>query len=227
MKKQNDTIGYVYILTNPSFKDDWVKIGRSSRPVDIRSKELDNTAVPLPFDIYATIKSTKYKDIEKLVHKMLDRLTNFRIRRNREFFNVNPQVVLDIFYDIASTIDDAVVECANEKNIDCSDDKTNLSKNLEDGVVKHKKPRPPFKFSMVNIPIGEKITFIYGDINVKVANDNQVEYQGKLYKLSTFAKTFMPNEKRIASSAYQGPKYFKYKGEILDDMRTRLEAEKE
>lgn len=34
--------GYVYILTNPSFKEDWVKIGKSSRPVDARSKELDN-----------------------------------------------------------------------------------------------------------------------------------------------------------------------------------------
>lgn len=34
--------GYVYILTNPSFKEDWIKIGKSSRPVDIRSKDLDN-----------------------------------------------------------------------------------------------------------------------------------------------------------------------------------------
>ena len=33
--------GYVYILTNPSFREDWVKIGKSSRPVDVRSKELD------------------------------------------------------------------------------------------------------------------------------------------------------------------------------------------
>ena len=47
--------GYVYILTNPSFKEDWVKIGKSSRPVDVRSKELDNTAVPLPFEIFATM----------------------------------------------------------------------------------------------------------------------------------------------------------------------------
>lgn len=37
--------GYVYILTNLSFKEDWVRIGKSSRPVDMRSKELDNTAV--------------------------------------------------------------------------------------------------------------------------------------------------------------------------------------
>ena len=43
--------GYVYILTNPSFKEDWIKIGKSSRPVNLRSKELDNTAVPLPFKI--------------------------------------------------------------------------------------------------------------------------------------------------------------------------------
>ena len=26
--------GYVYILTNPSFKEDWVKIGRSSVSVE-------------------------------------------------------------------------------------------------------------------------------------------------------------------------------------------------
>lgn len=24
--------GYIYILTNPSFREDWVKIGMSSRP---------------------------------------------------------------------------------------------------------------------------------------------------------------------------------------------------
>lgn len=101
--------GYVYILTNPSFREDWVKIGKSSRPVDIRSKELDNTAVPLPFEIFATIKTCKYNEVEKLVHKTIDRLTDLRIRQNREFFNVSPQMALDIFRDIATTIDDAEV----------------------------------------------------------------------------------------------------------------------
>ena len=32
--------GFVYILTNPSFREDWVKIGKSARAVDVRSKEL-------------------------------------------------------------------------------------------------------------------------------------------------------------------------------------------
>jgi hypothetical protein len=86
----NKEPGYVYILTNPSFREDWVKIGKSSRPVDVRSKELDNTAVPLPFEIFATMKTAKYNEVEKLVHKTIDRLTDLRIRQNREFFNVAP-----------------------------------------------------------------------------------------------------------------------------------------
>ena len=64
--------GYVYILTNPSFREDWVKIGKSSRPVDVRSKELDNTAVPLPFEIYATLKTAKFDKVEKQIHKQID-----------------------------------------------------------------------------------------------------------------------------------------------------------
>lgn len=58
----NKEAGYVYIPTNPSFREDWVKIGKSSRPVDVRSKELDNTAVPLPIEIFATMKITKYNE---------------------------------------------------------------------------------------------------------------------------------------------------------------------
>ena len=108
MEKTSEA-GYVYILTNPSFREDWVKIGKSSRPVDIRSKELDNTAVPLPFEIFATIKTVKYNEVEKLVHKIIDNLTDFRIRQNREFFNVAPQKALEIFKEIAQTIDDAII----------------------------------------------------------------------------------------------------------------------
>lgn len=101
--------GYVYILTNPSFREDWVKIGKSSRPVDVRSKELDNTAVPLPFEIYATMKTVKYNEAEKLVHRYIERFTNLRIRNNREFFNVKPEEALEIFYEVASLLDDAII----------------------------------------------------------------------------------------------------------------------
>ena len=111
--------GYVYILTNPSFREDWVKIGKSSRPVDVRSKELDNTAVPLPFEIYATMKTVKYNEAEKLVHRYIERFTNLRIRNNREFFNVKPEEALEIFYEVASLLDDAIIcEPYNKKYFD-------------------------------------------------------------------------------------------------------------
>ena len=106
----NKEPGYVYILTNPSFREDWVKIGKSSRPVNVRSKELDNTAVPLPFEIFATMKTVKYNDAEKLVHRYIERFTNLRIRSNREFFNVQPEEALEIFREVATLLDDAEIE---------------------------------------------------------------------------------------------------------------------
>lgn len=107
---KEDKQGYVYILTNPSFREDWVKIGKSSRPVDVRSKELDNTAVPLPFEIYATMKTSKYSQAEKLIHNYIQRFSNLRIRRNREFFNVSPETALSIFYEVSEVLDDAEIE---------------------------------------------------------------------------------------------------------------------
>ena len=104
-------VGYVYILTNPSFREDWIKIGKSGRSVDVRSNELDNTAVPLPFEIFATLKTVKYHQVERLVHKTIDRLTDLRIRQNREFFNIEPHVALDILRDIALTMRASEILC--------------------------------------------------------------------------------------------------------------------
>lgn len=125
--------GYVYILTNPSFREDWVKIGKSSRPVDIRSKELDNTAVPLPFEIFATMKTTKYSEAEKLIHRYIERFTKLRIRDNREFFNVKPEVALEIFRDVAMILEDAEIEETYKKDVIGS----------SDSCVKHHSTRTP------------------------------------------------------------------------------------
>ena len=249
----NET-GYVYILTNPSFREDWVKIGKSTRPVNVRSKELDNTAVPLPFEIYATIETKKYAAVEKLVHKTIDRLTNLRIRAKREFFNVAPQVALDIFYDIASTIDDAKVtryhnnEPIIEEPAPCpvapvppapeppppADPAPALP--TEAPTEAPAEPPPPaaeqdartkrarFRFSMVGIPVGELVTFVPTGVQAKVASDNSVEYQGRLYKLSRFAHDFMPPDKRNTSGAYQGSRYFAFEGKILEDLREEREG---
>lgn len=102
--------GYVYILTNPSFKEDWVKIGMCSTSVEQRVKSLDSTGVPLPFEIYATMHTAKYKQAEKLIHSFISKFTNLRIRNNREFFNIKAEDALEIFKQVATVLDDAEID---------------------------------------------------------------------------------------------------------------------
>lgn len=214
--------GYVYILTNPSFREDWVKIGKSSRPVNIRSKELDNTAVPLPFEIYATMRTVKYAEIERIVHKQIDRLTDLRIRQNREFFNVHPAQALDILLDLAHAVEDAVVMRYDEGNPYQVYPAVEKPKSKNSG--EKKEPRKPFDFSMVGLNVGDTVIFDPLNLPVKVAGKNKVEYEGRLWSLSAFCGTYLPEDKQNHSGAYQGPKYFSYQGKTLWEIR--LEREK-
>ena len=207
--------GYVYILTNESFRQDWIKIGKSSRPVDVRSKELDNTAVPLPFAVYATIRTAKFNEVEKMVHKMIDRLTDLRIRQNREFFNVPPEVALDIFRDVASTLADAVITVYRDgKPLPDSLDTEQPPKS-----VPKKARRGRFKFSLAGIKIGEFVTFKPTGLKVRVASDDTVEYEGRIYKLSPFVGTYLPADRRTPSDTYCGPDWFTHNGVTLSKLR--------
>ena len=133
MAQKSATKGYVYILTNPSFREDWVKIGKSSGEVDLRSKRLSNTAVPLPFEIYATIKTSKYSELEKLLHEVLTDLANSRINPKREFFNITPQKAGNLLKKCAAAIADAELNFPDE---DTEEDDTSGKKTQ---VKYHKK----------------------------------------------------------------------------------------
>ena len=206
--------GYVYILTNKSFLANWIKIGKTSRPVNVRTRDLDNTAVPLPFDVFATMKTKKYNEVERLLHTMIDRLSDYRIRPNREFFNIDPYKAFDIFKRLASVIEDAEIWVAPDV-IEANEDENHSGSNGE--------RRNRFKFSMCGIDSGETIVFDPLNLPVKVINDDSVEFEGEVYKLSPFVRTFMPEARRNSSGSYQGPKYFSYKGKILDEIRKEKE----
>ena len=223
MSNENNQ-GYVYILTNPSFREDWVKIGKSSRPVDVRSKELDNTAVPLPFEIYATLKTAKYDKVEKQIHKQIDRLTDLRIRQNREFFNIAPSVALDIMRDIADLLEDAELAVYVEGKPVVSSSKDEDKKiNAANEDKKRKKVKPAFKFHMVGLNVGDTIIFDATHLPVKIATDDKIEYEGRLWSLSAFTAEFLPEEMQNTSGAYQGPKYFSYGGKTMQQMRLEKE----
>ena len=87
-----NTVGCVYILTNPAFKG-LVKIGKTSRPVEERVAELNNTAVPTNYDVYATFKTSKYGAVERAIHMALNR---YRYSKRKEFFSVTPEFAYDV-----------------------------------------------------------------------------------------------------------------------------------
>jgi hypothetical protein len=78
--------GFIYIMSNPSFQEGLLKIGKSSkRPVLSRRKELQTTGVPEPFVVEYSAFVDDFSLIEQRAHKVLDR---FRNKSNREFFNI-------------------------------------------------------------------------------------------------------------------------------------------
>ena len=76
--------GFIYIMSNPSFTDGKIKIGKSQKDPALRKEELNTTGLPEPFELeyYALVEN--FDDIEVIVHSRLD--TN-RPNKNREFFN--------------------------------------------------------------------------------------------------------------------------------------------
>ena len=81
-----------------------------------------------------------------------------------------------------------------------------------------------FAFSKCNIPVGAEIEFsCRGNQNsgtvCTVADDKHVKYNGEIWSLSGLAKYLVGTTGSLA-----GPKYFKYHGEWLSDIRRRLEG---
>jgi len=208
-------IGYVYVLTNDSFREDWVKIGYSGMIPNARSKELNNTDVPLPYEVYATLKTDKYVEAEKLIHSFIGKLNpSLRIRPNPEFFNIRPEDAASILEDVAIVLDGAEVEywLDGQKVIDDEPPQSN-GKNA-------KKKNKRFSFYSKGLKNGDVISFIDDpNISAVVRDDREVEFEGKNWKLSPLTRELFKRKDNVNSSgAYQGANYFAYQGAKLVDL---------
>lgn len=231
---KNKKIGFVYILTNPSFKEDWVKIGQTGRTVEVRIKELNNTAVPLPFNIFAVMKTAKYEEAEKQIHGFIDTLTDLRVSPHHEFFNVTTEKALELFRKTAMTLDDAEIilyennkpivnkeEVSKEELISFAEGGEKIIKNKNEWKVPNRqKPSRTGQFDIFacGIGVGTKLLFKPAKIIVKVSNQFQIEYKGENYSLSGFTKKFMPEKQKHPCGTYDGPKYFIYNGKSLKEI---------
>lgn len=160
------------------------------------------------------------------MHSILDKL-NPELRsteeingkkRVREFYAMTPEDAYDIL--------DAIAEINGFKHR-LKKWKATAEEQKEEETAKeiseaHQERLAPFTFSMCNIAIGEQIEFWKSrneptGIMCTVVDDKHVEYDGKSWAMTALAKYLLGTKWALA-----GPKYFKYKGEWLNDIRNRI-----
>lgn len=216
--------GVIYILTNPSFPD-YVKIGYAD-DIEKRLQQLNRSeCIPFAFRVYATYEvNSRLSDLK--IHSIIDKLNpNLRSidnfngqKRVREFYAMSPQDAYSILEAIAE-----IHGCADKlKLIPPSEEDVEASETAEDIEEQKKERLAPFTFSLCQIPVGATIEYYNradekSELTCTVVDDHNVEYDGKKWSLSALASMLTQSKWGVA-----GPRYFKYKGEWLNDIRKRL-----
>ena len=214
--------GVIYILTNPSFPE-YVKIGYAD-DVEKRLSQLNRSeCIPFAFRVYATYEvNSRLSDLK--IHSIIDKLNpNLRSidnfngqKRVREFYAMPPEDAYAILEAIAE-----IHGCADKlKLAKPSEDELVAEETAREIVEESKERAAPFRFSMCNIPMGSEIEFYCrGNENTgkicTVVDDRHVSYEGRVLSLSALASEL------TGKTPVQGPSYFKYNGEWLNDIRER------
>lgn len=212
--------GVIYILTNPSFPE-YVKIGYAD-DIDKRLKQLNRSeCIPFAFRVYATYEvSSRLSDLK--IHSIIDKLNpNLRSvesfngkQRIREFYAMTPEDAYSILEAIAE-----IHGCGDKLKIAVlSDEEKNAERTAQEIDTESTERASNFSFSKCQISVGEKIEYYETpEITATVVDDRNVEYNGEIMSLTALAKLLSGKRYSIA-----GPKFFKYKGEWLNDIRHRL-----
>jgi hypothetical protein len=84
---------FIYVLENTSMPG-VVKIGRTERSVSERVNELSSsTGVPTGFAVVKEYAVENSVEAEKIIH---ERLSDYRVSENREFFKIEAEDATDI-----------------------------------------------------------------------------------------------------------------------------------
>jgi len=125
---------YVYVLSNPSFKSNILKIGFTSDSPKKRADYLSrNTGIPLDFEVkFFTAVQDKF-NVEIRTHLLLDR---YRINQSKEFFKIPLKEAIKSVELAADYTDNHDIEPCDSINLDNrlharnENPKLNLSGNI-------------------------------------------------------------------------------------------------
>ena len=210
--------GCIYILTNPSFPE-YVKIGYAT-DLETRLRQLNRSeTIPYAFRAYAIYEVEKALT-DKELHKLIDKLNpelrtidNFDGKaRVKEFYAMSAEDaygLLECIAKISGTVDR--LKRVKPEGHEVEDEKMAQE-------VKETARRGPFRFGECGIPVGAELTYVDNpSIKVKVVDDRHIQYGSETTSLSALARDLKGFDHPV-----QGTLWFKYNGEILNDLRDRL-----
>ena len=111
-KPKKSKKGFVYVISNPCYREGIFKIGLTTNEVDIRKKQLFTTGVPTPFHTCMVIETEDCHELEKSLH---DQFRSVRINDRREWFFLNLVDINKIYSDNRKNIlvrDDSNIKSA-------------------------------------------------------------------------------------------------------------------
>lgn len=213
----NKERGIVYILTNPAYHEDVIKIG-ITKNLHKRLQDLSReTGVPCPFDCYVAYEIDNYKKVEKLMHSVyrgVERHTDKK-HKKKEFFQVYPSCADDVLSRLAEMLNGVKVTVQPDK-IYTPEQQLIFSEKSKNAVKNQISKK--FKFAEFKIPVGATLIFIKDDkVRCKVGRNNKVIYNDKEYSLSRLTLELMKGLGYNGSS-YNGYTYWTYKNVILSNM---------
>lgn len=134
-------------------------------------------------------------------------------KRVREFYAMKPEEAYDMLVAMAE-----IHNCTDKLQLITPNEaeaKEELAQEID--TESHEKAEK-FSFVKCQIPFGAELEYYENpNLKCKVVNDRKVEYQGESMSLTALAKRLSGKKYSIA-----GPRYFKYKGEWLNDIRQRM-----
>jgi len=168
-------LGVVYVLLNDAF-DGYVKIGKT-RYLDQRLRSLDNTSLPLPFWCVYAIEVPNDDEVERLLHQAF---ADLRIRRSREFFDIDPQRVI------------SAMKLTGGRDVTPKDD---IAAD-EDGLRAIEKtacrPRKVFSLFDAGLKAGDIVCYANNNtIEAEVVDGKTIRFEGAVTSLSASAVTLL------------------------------------
>ncbi|MBR2617085.1 MAG: GIY-YIG nuclease family protein [Clostridia bacterium] len=190
----NKNIGFIYILTNPSFPH-FVKIGYAD-DVDRRLSELNRSeCIPYAFRLYAYYKvNARLTDMK--LHSMIDKL-NPSLRsveefngktRKREFYQMSAHQafsILETIAEINNLQDNLVLVEPTEQDIKAEEEAEEMRTRKASTTL----PRMDWLIEQNVVHLGDKLHLInHPDIIATLIDHNHVEYNGEKISVQKWAK---------------------------------------